>query len=89
MNDEITKLGHLGRWGVMNRPEGIKYYDNCLGNVSYLDKIEYETMTKGCKLNSSKSWCTTCFSFIPDNIKKTEFYQEPYLHKSKCLLKNK
>ena len=83
------KTPHLGRWGIKNRPLGITYYDNCIGPNSNLDKIEFDTITKGCKFMISPSWCTKCFSYIPEKIKKTEFYQEPFLHKSKCLLKSK
>ena len=81
----------LGRWNFNNKPYLVKNYDNCFGNISERDFLEFETTTNGCIFTnydySSTIYCIKCFSFLPSNIDNNYFINNK-LHKKKCLIKN-
>ena len=75
----------LGRWGLVEKPYLEVMYDNCYGQISKQDQLEYETYTQGCVfIGEDIPYCSKCFTFLPNDSKSSDYIVGNRLHKSLC-----
>ena len=78
----------LGRWILQEKPYLESMYDNCSGQFSYRDQIEYEAYTSGCVfVGKNAPYCSKCFSFLPTDSRSREFIVDNRLHPRLCKIK--